>query len=221
MSWTACFEDECWVHRSDKDGAYYPQGPRQQPVAVSSGWEAQVNSPEWGRKTPTGPKRQREPRGYQARKEGHARSGFRHCFRDGCQVHLEEKKRTWIWPRKPLPMSARTPTVGEGSEKRADEMGQLRLKTVELMQELQKEQMETARLRMELDRSNQHLREAMATNEQLRKEWRNGKRKPKTRGPNYSRSNRSFGRPPGIWPTWASSVVGPTLEEERSYCHKS
>ena len=60
--------------------------------------------------------------------------------------------------------------MGEGSEKQADEIGQLSLKTVELMQELQKEQMETARLRMELDRSNQHLRETMATNEQLRKE---------------------------------------------------
>ena len=47
--------------------------------------------------------------------------------------------------------------MGEGSEKQADEMGQLRLKTVELMQELQKEQMETARLRMELDRKSTRL----------------------------------------------------------------
>ena len=55
----------------------------------------------------------------------------------------------------------------EGSEKQLDEMGQLRLKTVKLMQELQKEQIETARLRMELDRKDQHLREAMAANERL------------------------------------------------------
>ena len=67
MSWTACYEDKCWVHRSDKDGAYYPQGPQQQPVAMSSGWEAQENSPDWGRKTPTEPKRQPN-RGYQAKK---------------------------------------------------------------------------------------------------------------------------------------------------------
>ena len=158
------------MHRLDKDGAYYLQGPRQQPVAMSSRWEAQVNSPEWGRKTPTGPKRQREPRGYQARKEGHARTGFRYCFRDGCQVHLEEKRRTGIWLLKPLPMSARTPTMGEGREKQTDEMGQLCLKTVELMQELQREQLETALLRMELDRKDQHLREAMAANERLRQE---------------------------------------------------
>ena len=60
--------------------------------------------------------------------------------------------------------------MGEGSEKQAHEMGQLRLKTVELMQELQKEQMETARLRMEVDRKDQQLREAVATNERLQQE---------------------------------------------------
>ena len=80
-------------------------------------------------------------------------------------MHVEEKRRSGIWPRKPLPMSARTLTMGEGSEKQADEMGQLRLKTVELMQELQKEQMETAQLRMELDWKDQQLQEAIAANE--------------------------------------------------------
>ena len=58
--------------------------------------------------------------------------------------------------------------MGEGSQK--DEMGQLRLKTVELMQELQKEQMETARLRMELDRKDQTLQGVVGANERLRQE---------------------------------------------------
>ena len=32
MSWTACFDDGCWVHLSDKQGAYFPrQTTRRQP----------------------------------------------------------------------------------------------------------------------------------------------------------------------------------------------
>ena len=69
--------------------------------------------------------------------------------------------------------------MGEGSDRQADEMGQLRLKMVELMQELQKEQMETARLRMELDRKDPHLGEAMGANEPLRQEMADQKTETK------------------------------------------
>ena len=206
MSWTACFEDECWVHRSDKDGAYYPQAPQQRQAVASFGWETQ---PEERKKTPTGP-RKRPNRDYQTKKEGHARTSYRNCYRDGCRVHLDEKRATGIWPRKPLPGSARTLTTGRGSEKQEkdDERAQFRLKMVELMQELQKEQMETARLRMELDRKDQTLQGVVGANERLRQELaeqKNNRQRDENQtlltqiGASKDRPDVSQSRPVALW----------------------
>ena len=34
MSWTACYDDKCLVHMSEKDGTWFPKEPKQQPPTV-------------------------------------------------------------------------------------------------------------------------------------------------------------------------------------------
>ena len=31
MSWTACYDDECLVHMSEKSGRWFPKEPKQRP----------------------------------------------------------------------------------------------------------------------------------------------------------------------------------------------
>ena len=122
-SWTACHEDECWTHRSDKDGAYYPQGPRS--AAVNSGWETKPNPP-------TEPRKRHARHGWRQGTTVPHTTKWQTCYFDNCQTHENEKRKAGHWPRKQKG-SARTQTIGEGGERTFEDFRSLEKKCEELM----------------------------------------------------------------------------------------
>src|SRR6266480_501852 len=64
LSWTGCFDDDCYWHRSDKEGSgWYPKKPRQHKHLVSDDQNLM-----------------------------HPHVGWRNCFDDYCITHLDKKE---------------------------------------------------------------------------------------------------------------------------------
>ena len=62
MSWTACYDDECLVHLSEKSGGWFPKEPKEQPPTAPhtdlprnkcTRWGCQVSAHQNGRKSRT------------------------------------------------------------------------------------------------------------------------------------------------------------------------
>ena len=84
MSWTACTEDACQTHRSDKESAYFPQPQRNKSHAGPSEWEQtyKTQPPTTGtsglnEEPPRGPKITRGV--HQKKKEQHGRTHWTKC----------------------------------------------------------------------------------------------------------------------------------------------
>jgi len=138
MSWTACTEDACQKHRTDKESTYFPQPPRRnKSPAGPSEWEQTCNV-----QPPTGPKTTSGV--HQKKKEQHGRSHWTKCYRDGCWQHKEEKTKNHYYPRRPIPgdkkvrgwgKDARTRPWGEGSEKTQPDIEAYQRQIQELLEE--------------------------------------------------------------------------------------
>jgi len=132
MSWTACTEDKCQTHRTDKESTYFPQTQRQnKSPAGPSEWEQTYEEQppatgpsEFNKEPPTEPKTTSEV--HQRKKEQHGRTHWMKCYRYGCWQHREEKTNNHYYPRRLIPgekkvrgwgKDARTRPWGEGSEK--------------------------------------------------------------------------------------------------------
>jgi len=132
MSWTACTEDACQIHRTDKESTYFPQPqqPNKSPAGPSE-WEqtCEIQPPTTGpsgfnQEPPTGRKATSEV--HQKKKDQHGRIHWTKCYRDGCWQYKEEKTKNRYYPRRPIPgekkergwgKDARTHPWGEGSER--------------------------------------------------------------------------------------------------------
>jgi len=127
ISRTACTEDACLIHRTDKESTYFPQPQRRsKSPAGPSGWEKPPgtgpsrsnNEPPKGPRTTSGV--------HQRKKEQHTRTHWTKCYQDCCWTHKEDKTRNNRYPRRPAPgeqmvrgwgKDTRTPPWGEESEK--------------------------------------------------------------------------------------------------------
>jgi len=132
MSWTACTQDTCQIHRTDKESTYFPHSQRRnKSPAGPSEWEqtCEIQPPMTGpsgfnKEPPTEPKTTSGV--HQRKRKQHGRTHWTKCYRDGCWQHKEEKKKNQYYPRRPIPgekkvkgwgKDARTGPWGEGSEK--------------------------------------------------------------------------------------------------------
>ena len=52
MSWTACYDDECLVHMSEKDAGWFPKEPKQQPPTASQADLPRDKCTQWGCQVP-------------------------------------------------------------------------------------------------------------------------------------------------------------------------
>ena len=144
MSWTACYDDDCWVHRRDKEATYFPKPPRNKSPVVPSEWEQQFET-----QPPKGPRR----RTHQEKRNAHARTHWTRCYQDGCTIHRAEKERNDRWPRRPRQGTGRRPwgaawlqPEGGESEKTQPDTEALQRQIKELLEERDKDQQKIAAL---------------------------------------------------------------------------
>ena len=150
MSWTACTEDACQTHRTDKESTYFPQPQRHnKSPAGPSEWEqtCEIQPPTtepsgFNQEPPTGPKTTSGV--HQKKKEQHGRTHWMKCYRDGCWQHKEEKTKNHYYPRRPIPgekkergwgKDTRTRPWREGSEKTQPDIEAYQRQIQELLEE--------------------------------------------------------------------------------------
>ena len=86
MSWTACYDDGCFVHLSEKQGQWFPQELKKHTINRNLPYATQT-SPAPAPPQPPKPK-------HGNTREMHAERGFwDKCNRKGCKTHKEEKSR--------------------------------------------------------------------------------------------------------------------------------
>ena len=86
MSWTACYDDECFVHLSEKQGRWFPKEPTKHTI--------NRNRPYATQPTPPPPPPQPPKPKHGNTREMHAKKvSWDKCNRKGCKVHKEEKRR--------------------------------------------------------------------------------------------------------------------------------
>ena len=95
LSWTACYDDQCPVHFSEKQGeGWFPQKPSKkgkQPerdMEWETAYDAEPGS-DWAPPQPA-KKERRSPNDLVK---------WQHCFRDNCSIHRWEKVDTGYYPR--------------------------------------------------------------------------------------------------------------------------
>jgi len=138
MNWTACTDDRCQIHLSEKQGSgWYPQFTRRlrkPSVAHDHDWEQKIEvnpGEDWA---PQQPRRRR------ARRAHHEITSWEHCFNDNCNEYRWEKVDTGYYPRQvgeketlskndrrehKKGRAVRTGLEGEGSEKQLFRTGKL------------------------------------------------------------------------------------------------
>ena len=95
LSWTACYDDQCPVHLSEKQGeGWFPPKPSKKgkEPARDMEWETAYDAEPGSDWAPPAP----------AKKERRAHKDlvkWQHCFRDNCSVHRWEKVDAGYYPR--------------------------------------------------------------------------------------------------------------------------
>ena len=103
MSWTACYEDGCFVHLSEKQGRWFPRELKKHTCKKNLSYTTQPASP------PPPPPHQPPNSKPGNTREMHAkRVSWDKCNRKRCKTHKEEKRRNG---------TMRTPLEGEGDKK--------------------------------------------------------------------------------------------------------
>ena len=102
MSWTACYDDGCFVHLSEKQGRWFPKGPKKPTTKKNLVYATQPSPP------PPPPSQNPRPKHGNTQEMHDKRVSWDMCNRTGCKTHKEEKRRNG---------TVRTQFDGEGDEK--------------------------------------------------------------------------------------------------------
>ena len=103
MSWTACYDYRCFVHLSEKQGRWFPKGPKKHTVKKSLPYATQPSPP-----PPPPPQQPPKPKHGNTREMHVKRVSWNKCNRKGCKTHKEEKR---------MNKTMRTRLEGEGDKK--------------------------------------------------------------------------------------------------------
>ena len=85
MSWTACYDDGCFVHISEKQGQWFPKGPKKHTTKRNLPYAKQPSPP------PPPPLQNRKPKQGNSREVHAQKVSWDKCNRKGCKAHKEEK----------------------------------------------------------------------------------------------------------------------------------
>ena len=86
-SWTACYDDGCFVHLSEKQGRWFPKEPKKHTTKRNLPYATQLSP------SPPPPLQTPKPK-YGNSREVHAKKiSWDKCNRKGCKTHKEEKSR--------------------------------------------------------------------------------------------------------------------------------
>ena len=101
MSWTACYDDACFVHLSEKQGRWFPKEPKKHTIKKNLLYATQPSPPP---PPPQNPK----PNHGNSREVRANKVSWDKCNRKGCKAHKEDKRRNG---------TVRTRLGGEGDKK--------------------------------------------------------------------------------------------------------
>ena len=106
LSWTACYDDGCFVHLSEKQGRWYPKKPSQHKDNGNIPYETQPSPP------PQPPKRK-----HGNKREVHAqRVNWDKYYNKRCRTHRKQKEEAGYFPKRGE-KAAGTPLEEEGGRK--------------------------------------------------------------------------------------------------------
>jgi hypothetical protein len=88
MSWTACYDDGCFVHLSEKQGRWFPKEPKKHTTKRNLPYATQPSPP-----PPPPPHLPPKPKHGNSREVHAKKVSWDKCSRKGCKVHKEEKRR--------------------------------------------------------------------------------------------------------------------------------
>ena len=106
LSWTACYDDGCFVHLSEKQGRWYPKKPSQHKFERNTPYETQPSPP------PQPPK----PKHGNTREMHAQRVNWDKCYNRRCKTHRQQKEEAGYYPKRGE-KAARTPLEEEGGRK--------------------------------------------------------------------------------------------------------
>ena len=87
MTWTACYDDGCFTHLSEKQGRWFPKEPKKYTMKKNLPYATQPSPP-----LPPPPQNPKPKHGNS--REVHAKKvAWDKCNRKGCKAHKEEKRR--------------------------------------------------------------------------------------------------------------------------------
>ena len=103
MSWTACYDDRCFVHLSEKQGQWFPKESKKHTIKKNLPYATQPSPP-----PPPPPQQPPKPKHGNTREMHAKRVSWDKCNKRGCKTHKEEKR----WNR-----TVGTRLEGEGDKK--------------------------------------------------------------------------------------------------------
>ena len=86
LSWTACYDDGCFVHLSEKQGRWFPREPKKYTNNKDLPYKTQPSPPPPPPQTP-------KPKHGNSQEMHAKRVSWDKCNREGCKAHKEEKRR--------------------------------------------------------------------------------------------------------------------------------
>ena len=106
LSWTACYDDGCFVHLSEKQGRWYPKKPSQHKFDRNTPYETQPSTP------PPPPK----PKLGNTREMHAQRVNWEKCYNKRCKTQRQQKEEAGYYPKRGG-KAAGTPLEEEGGRK--------------------------------------------------------------------------------------------------------
>ena len=106
LSWTACYDDGCFMHLSEKQGRWYPKKPSQHKFDRNTPYQTQPTTP------PPPPK----PKHGNTREMHAQRVNWDKCYNRRCKTHRQQKEEAGYYPKRGE-KAARTPLEEEGGRK--------------------------------------------------------------------------------------------------------
>ena len=87
MSWTACYDDGCFVHLSEKQGRWFPKEPKKHTIRRNLPYATQPSPP------PPPPPQNPKPKHGNIREMHAKKVSWDKCNRKGWKTQMEEKRR--------------------------------------------------------------------------------------------------------------------------------
>ena len=92
LSWTACYDEHCQVHKSDKEATgWFPKEPRHHTIHRDTPYEKQPSDP------PT-PPQPPKPRHGNNKEEHTKRVTWDKCYNKRCKIHRQRKEQEGYFP---------------------------------------------------------------------------------------------------------------------------